>query len=77
MAVVVYAVLLVVGAALLAVTVVRALVGGITDSSPGTTPAPLTSRTEAQRILEERYASGELSTDEFEHRLRVLRGGDG
>lgn len=76
MTVVVYAVLLLMGVALLTVTVVRTLVGGVADSPRAATRARPTSRTAAQRILEERYAAGELSTEEFEHRLRVLHGGD-
>jgi putative membrane protein len=74
--IVLYAALLVVGVALLAITLVRVLIGGIADSpTPGTSARPTSSRS-AQQILEARYAAGELSTDEFQHRLRVLQGGD-
>jgi putative membrane protein len=76
MTIVLYAALLVVGVTLLAITAVRVLVGGIADSpGAGTSARPPDSRS-AQQILEERYAAGELSTDEFQRRLRVLKGGD-
>lgn len=76
MTIVLYAALLIVGVTLLAITAVRALVGGIADSPrPATSARPAVTRS-AQQILEERYAAGELSTDEYQHRLRVLKGGD-
>ena len=76
MTIVLYAALLVVGVTLLAITAVRALVGGIADSpGPGTSARPTSSRS-ARQILEERYAAGELSTEEYQDRLRVLQGGD-
>ena len=76
MTMVLYAALVVVGVTLLAVTAVRVLIGGIADSpGPATSARPTSSRS-AQQILEERYAAGELSTDEFRRRLRVLQGGD-
>lgn len=78
MTIVLYGALLVVGVTLLAVTALRVLIGGIADSpgpGPATSARPTSSRS-AQQILEERYAAGELSTDEFQRRLRVLRGGD-
>ena len=76
MTMVLYAALLVVGVTLLAITAVRALVGGIADARGPETSARPTATSSAQQILEERYAAGELSTDEFQHRLRVLEGGD-
>lgn len=76
MTMVLYAALLVVGVTLLAITAVRVLVGGIADSpGPATSARPTASRS-AQQILEERYAAGELSTEDYQHRLRVLQGGD-
>lgn len=76
MTMVLYAALLVVGVTLLAITAVRVLVGGIADSpSPATSARPASSGS-ARQVLEERYATGELSTEEFQHRLRVLQGGD-
>ena len=76
MTVVLYAVLVVVGVTLLAITAVRALVGGIADSpGPARSVGP-TSSGSARQILGERYAAGELSTEEYQDRLRVLQGGD-
>ena len=73
-----YAALLVVGVTLLAIVAVRALIGGVThprSPTPAKSSRPTPSGS-AQHILEERYAAGELSTDEFQHRLRVINGGD-
>ena len=76
MTIVLYAALLVLGVALIAITALRVLIGGIADSpGPATSARPTSSRS-AHQILEERYAAGELSTDEFQRRLRVLQGGD-
>lgn len=76
MTIVLYGALLVVGVTLLAITALRVLIGGVADSpGPATSARPTSSRS-ARQILEERYAAGELSTDEFERRLRVLQGGD-
>ncbi|MGC1206872.1 MAG: SHOCT domain-containing protein [Ornithinimicrobium sp.] len=72
MMMVVYGVLLVVGILLLGVATVRVLVGGLTDAREQTGSSDGMS---AQRILKERYAADELSTEEYEHRLRVLKGG--
>lgn len=74
MIIVLYAALLVVGVTLLAITAVRVLGGGIADSPGSATSARRTSTGSAQQILEERFAAGELSTDEFQRRLRVLQG---
>lgn len=76
MTIVLYAALLVVGVTLIAITAARVLIGGIADSPVRTTSALSTSSRSAQQILEERYAAGDLSTDEYQHRLRVLQGGD-
>ena len=76
MTMVLYAALLVVGVTLLAITAVRALVGGIAGSPPPGTSARPTATRSAQQILEARYAAGELDTEEYQHRLRVLEGGD-
>jgi putative membrane protein len=75
MAMVVYAILLVVGVVLLLVTTLRVLVGGIADSSGGDRVARPVSSRSARAILDERYAAGELSVEEYQHRLRVLEGG--
>jgi putative membrane protein len=64
--------LLIIGILLLGIVVVRALSGGITGggTGPGATDAGI-----ARRILDERYARGELSTEEYRERREVL--GDG
>lgn len=69
-----YGALLLVGLTLLVITAVRVLVGGIAGSSDRSAARP-DSGVSARRILDERYAAGELSTEEYQHRLRVL-GGD-
>jgi putative membrane protein len=69
-----YGALLVVGITLLAVTVVRVVAGGVTDSSAAPPAAPSGSDGSARRILDERYAAGELSSEDYQHRRRVLEG---
>lgn len=76
MTIVLYAALLVVGVTLLAITAIRALIGGIAGSPGAATSGRPAANRSAQQILEERYAAGELSTEEYQHRLRVLQGGD-
>lgn len=65
-----YGVLLVLGVVLLVVTAVRVLVGGL-EAGSGWHGRP-SGTGGARQILEERYATGELSTEEYQHRLRVL-----
>lgn len=68
-----YGVLLVLGVVLLAVTAVRVLAGGLeTDSGRPGRPSGTGG---ARQILEKRYAAGELSTEEYQHRSRVLKEG--
>lgn len=70
MATFLYAGLLAVGVVLLVVTAVRLLVGGLENGSwRADRPNPAGG---ARRILDERYAAGELSTEEYRHRLHVL-----
>ena len=70
--------LLVVGLVLLGYTVVRALVGGLADGFGGADLRAPSSRPRAREVLDERYAAGELSTQEYEERRAVLaRGEDG
>jgi len=76
MTLVLYAVLMVVGVTLLVVTVVRVLVGGIAGSSDRRSVAQPAATGSARRILDERYAAGELSTEDYQHRRRVLEAGD-
>ena len=50
--------------------------GGGTNRGSGSAPppGPVTGRTRAQDILDERYARGELTDEEYQDRLRQLRG---
>jgi len=50
--------------------------GGGTNRGSGSAPppGPVTGRTRAQEILDERYARGELTDEEYQDRLRQLRG---
>ena len=67
-----------VGIVLLVVLAVRVLGGGISrDASADTSPGPRggdrpLGRSRAREVLDERYARGELSTDEYRERLQVL-----
>lgn len=55
---------------------VRGRSGGANRSEGSApTPGPSTGRTRAQEILDERYARGELTDEEYQDRLRQLRGG--
>lgn len=72
--------LLLVGVALLAVLAVRGLAGGIDrgrrptagvgDAVLGNRRGP--GRSRAREILDERFADGELTSEEYRERLRVL-----
>jgi putative membrane protein len=74
MAVILYDVLLLVGLTLLVFTVLRVLIGGLAASS-GRPVGHRGPGGSARAILDERYAAGELSTEEYQHRLRVLEEG--
>ena len=63
--------LLVVGVALVLVVAVRAVGGGLSRGDRGTERSQQ-ERTRARQLLDERYARGELTTDEYRERLRVL-----
>lgn len=69
-----FGVLIMVGVVLLIILLVRLIGGGVTrgggtrggdmtDAAPGPT---------ARRILDERYARGDLTTEEYRERLRML-----
>lgn len=60
---------MVVGVILLVVVAVRALGGGVTDRA-GVSRPPARSR--ARGLLDERYARGELTTEEYRERLQTL-----
>lgn len=63
--------LLVVGLLLLVVVAVRAVGGGVRrDGAPK--PAAHEEAQRARRLLDERYARGEISTEEYRDRRRVL-----
>lgn len=62
--------LLIVGAVLLIVVVVRAVGGGMTRT--GDTGAVSPTRSRARQVLDERYARGELTTEEYRERLQTL-----
>jgi putative membrane protein len=66
--------LLVLGIVLVVALLVRG--GGSAANQDGSAPPPGsgTGRTRAQDILDERYARGELSDEEYQDRLRHLRG---
>lgn len=64
------ALLLVAGIALLVVLIVRLSGGGGRGGPPGYgTPS---GRTRAREILDERFAKGELTADQYREQLRVL-----
>ncbi len=70
----IYGVLTVLGIVVLVFTAVRVFVGGLEDSpAPASRPAGSVQGS-ARQILDRRYAEGELSTEDYQHRLRVLQG---
>jgi putative membrane protein len=65
--------LLVVGVVLLVLVAVRALGGGVTRPTgdrPGVAARP--GRSRARELLDERYARGEITTEEYRERLSAL-----
>lgn len=69
--------LLIVGIVVLVVVLVRVLAGGTAGGPAGPTEPTGGGRRDrhrAQEILAERYARGEISTEEYQERLRVLEG---
>jgi len=67
-----FGVLMMVGVVLLVVVVVRVIAGGVRRGTDE--PARPWGRpgSQARQLLDERYARGELSTEEYQERLRVL-----
>ena len=61
--------LLVVGVVLLVLVVVRAVGGGTTDRRD---VGPRSGRGRARELLDERYARGEITTEEYRDRLSAL-----
>lgn len=71
----VFAALVVAGAVLLVVVLVRVLVGGTVEGRPGRIGPERDAHAgaeRARRILAERYARGEISNEEYESRMRAL-----
>jgi putative membrane protein len=66
--------LLIIGVVLLVVVAVRALGGGVTRGDGGEGRVSQ-EQSRARQVLDERYARGEITTEEYQERLRVL-GGD-
>ncbi len=67
-----FGVLMMVGVVLLVVVVVRVIAGGVRGGTDG----PARPGSQARRLLDERYARGDLTTDEYQERLRVLEQSD-
>jgi putative membrane protein len=63
-----FGLLVLVGIVLLIVVAVRALGGGISRGAPPSASGGSTAR----EVLDERYARGELTSDEYRERLRTL-----
>ena len=66
--------LMMVGVVLLVVLAVRAIGGGVSSrpSAPGPTSGAPPGPGRAREVLDERYARGEVTTEEYQERLRVL-----
>lgn len=66
------------GVAVLVLVLVRVLGGGISRPGPttdGPGAAGQQGRSRAREILDDRYARGELTTEEYRERLQTLDGG--
>jgi putative membrane protein len=63
--------LLLAGLVLVVVVLVRVLAGRV---GGGTAPGGASGQRRARQILAERYARGEISTEEYQARLRALEG---
>ena len=70
----IFGALVMVGVVLLVVLAVRAIGGGVSSrpSGPGPTSGSRSGPGRAREVLDERYARGELTTEEYQERLRVL-----
>lgn len=67
--------LLLAGVAMMAFVVVRVVAAGLEPGEPraSSTQAPSAGdRSEARRILDERYARGDITTDEYRERVQTL-----
>lgn len=71
-----FGLLLIAGTVLLTVVVVRAINGGVRGGAgPAHTDDGRSSTSHAREVLDERYARGELATEEYRERLTTLREG--
>ena len=62
--------LIVVGAVLIIVLLVR--LAGFGRGKGGSQPVEVADRSAARQLLDERYARGELTSDEYQERVRTL-----
>lgn len=62
--------MMLVGVVMLVLVAVRAMGGGVTRGDTG--PQPVPGRSRAREVLDERYARGELTTEEYRERLLAL-----
>jgi putative membrane protein len=73
----IFGLLVLVGVVVLVVVLVKAFSGRSQSTiSPDNSGGPGTGGGRGRQILEERYARGELSTEEYRERLRTLEEGD-
>ncbi|MGY2002702.1 SHOCT domain-containing protein [Blastococcus sp. SYSU DS1024] len=63
--------LVIVAAVALTVVVVRAIGGGVTRTTGDAESGP-PARSRARQLLDERYARGEMATEEYRERLQAL-----
>lgn len=72
----IFGLLMLVGVVVLVVVLVKAFTGGSsTSGGPSTSQKSGTGAGRGREILEERYARGEISTEEYRERLRALEEG--
>ncbi|MEO5780510.1 SHOCT domain-containing protein [Arthrobacter oryzae] len=70
-----WGVLLLVGIGLLVLVAVRLFAGGGSHGGMSAPPGPYPGRSRALQILDERFARGELTAEQYREQLKVL-GGD-
>ncbi|NIH69272.1 SHOCT domain-containing protein [Modestobacter marinus] len=68
----IFGLLLIVGLTLVVVVVVRAIGGGVHRKAGPTHADDRPRRSRAREVLDERYARGELTTEEYRARLTAL-----
>ena len=67
-----WGILLLVGIALLVLVAVRMFAGGGSQGGMQGPPGPYPGRSRAQQILDERFARGELTAEQYREQLKVL-----